>query len=170
MAATGPETITLRDPIDVTRAAGAGRVVVGYDGRWQAPVVLDFAADIAARSKCPLSVVTLFRSPGDVACFEDRPADGWHPQSVIRRRLDAAASRVRERHPLLRVAVHGLLFDDVSREDEPFCSARLLVLGERGAREPGGRPGSTSRTASSVLRAAVTCDVVEVQEAEVSVP
>lgn len=165
MAEEVPETLTLRE------VAGAGRVVVGYDGRWQAPVVLDFAADVAVKLNCPLSIVTLFRSSGDVACLETRPADGWHPQAVIRRTLDDAANHVRQRHPLLRVATHGLTFDAVTGKDEPFCSARLLVLGERGTRishgvVAGAPPGGG--TASGVLRAAITCDVVVVEEAEVA--
>src|SRR4051794_5573504 len=148
MAEARPENLPLPD------SAGPGRVVVGYDGRWQAPVVLDFAADAAARAGRPLSIVTLYRSPGDVACLEGRPADGWHPQTVIRHTLDAAAEHVRQRHPMLRVAVHPLRFDAVFLEDEPFCSARLLVLGERGAREPraGSGSGSACGTAGRALR------------------
>jgi hypothetical protein len=167
MAEAGPEHITAQD------SSGAGRVVVGYDGRWQAPIVLDFAADVAARSHRPLSIVTLYRSPDDVACLEGRPADGWHPQAVIRHTLEAAAAHVRHHHPSLRVAVHALRFDGVFPDDEPFCSARLLVLGERRARSSGSGSGSGSAsgcgTAGRVLRAAVTCDVVVVQEAEASV-
>jgi hypothetical protein len=166
MAEAGPQSITVHD------AAGPGRVVVGYDGRWQAPVVLDFAADVAARYEHPLSIVTLYRSPGDVACFESRPEDGWHPQTVIRRTLDAAAAHVRERHPMLRIAVHALSFDAVFPEDEPFSSARMLVLGERGTRHSASGTGGAPAcgTAGRTLRAAVSCDVVVVQEAEVSVP
>lgn len=138
-----------------------GRVVVGYDGRWQSPSVLEIGAKAAERFDCPLSIVTLYRSPDDLASLQARPLDGWHPQPTIRRHLQQAAQLLREQYPDLRISTHAVCFDDVRAGAEPFRSAALLVLGERHARA---LEVPAVRTAGAVLREATACSVVVVTE------
>lgn len=144
-------------------SAHGGRVLVGYDGRWQSPRVLDIAANEAVRRACPLAIATLVRAPEDPAAFLGRPADGWNPRTVVRRTLDEAARYVRLRHPDLRVTTHCVYFGDVDPAEEPFASASLLVLGQRHAYRP---DDAFYSRASQVLREATAADVVLIMDAE----
>ena len=138
-----------------------GTVIVGYDGRWQPPSVLEIGAKAAERFELPLSIVTLYRPVDDVASFDLRPLDGWNPLPAIRRTLHAAERLIRESHPDVRLSTHALCYDEVRRDVEPLRSGVLLVLGERPARAP---EVPALRTASALLREATACHVVVVRE------
>lgn len=138
-------------------SAFSGRVVVGFDGRWQPTTILDVAADEAIRLGRPLSVVTLIHSPAEVASLTGRPEDGWYPLPQIRRTLSEAANHIRQRHETLRVATQGLYFSELQADAEPFASAVLLVLGDHG--QSGGPDAGAEGlgAAARALRAATTC-------------
>jgi nucleotide-binding universal stress UspA family protein len=147
----------------MTMSTDYGRVVVGYDGRWQPPVILDVAAAEAERLGRAMSIVTLVRGPEDVASAQGRPRDGWQPQAQVWHLLNQATQRLRRRHGTARIAAHCLRFDDVHRDAEPFVSAVVLVLGEHGNHgvEPFGL-----ESASRKLRGAVECPVLLVPDDE----
>ncbi|MFI7587447.1 universal stress protein [Spongisporangium articulatum] len=131
-----------------------GRVVVGYDGRWQGPEVLDAAAAEAERRGVPLSLVTLIRVEDDAQCLSERPPYGRQARKVARRALDEARAYLAVRRPGLRVACHVLSFDEVDPEVEPFRSCAVLVLGDRGNHDAPPRAlGSASRRLSGAVAA-----------------
>lgn len=146
----------------MTNHLAAGRLLVGFDGRWQGTRSLDVAAAEAVKRGLPLSVVTLIHDPEEVASPHGRPADGRHQHKIVRQRLDEAARHVLVRRSSLRVATHLVTFSETVEEREPFTSAALLVIGGRGNHDvPAFSPGSASRR----LTVAVSCPVMVVPDA-----
>jgi hypothetical protein len=143
-----------------------GRVIAGWDGRWQSQHLLDVAATQAIRRHRPLSIVTLVHAPDEVASTEGHPPDGWQAKGTAGHSLEAAAHALGERFEDLRIATHCLWFSEVEPDLEPFASAVLLVIGER---DRHGNPAFGSGSASRRIRAVTACDVIEVPVDEVPV-
>jgi nucleotide-binding universal stress UspA family protein len=143
----------------VAGQGGAGRVVAGWDGRWQTRHLLEVAAAEAVRLGRPLSIVTLIHSPDEVASTEGHPADGWQAKKTAGHWLEPAAESLRQRYEDLRVATQCIWFADVAIAAEPFASAVLLVVGDC---DRHGNPAFLPESASQRLLDATDCDVLEV--------
>src|ERR1035441_6861992 len=113
-----------------TRAEHPRRVVVGVDGSEQGWPALAWAADEASRRGALLRVLHACDAPLE----DSRTASAVTPfvADKAERIIDAARSRVAERHPSLEVRA------DTSGDRAPYalieasCSADLLVVGARG--------------------------------------
>lgn len=172
-------------PKHAPMAADRGPVLVAYDGRWQTDELLVAGAYEAERRGRPLSIVTLFGTPDEVASFKPNAPDGpagpaepdrrdepdtpggWEPRQwttgeAPARAVAEAGDALARRFTQLPIATHCVPYDQVTAAGELFRSADLLVLGTRDLHD---RLAFARGSASGRLLAATSCPVLAFPDA-----
>ncbi len=134
-----------------------GRLLVGFDGRWQSHHrLLDRAAAEAERRGSGLLLVTILRSDREPRTTDGLGDPNEVTESMARRRLLDAQEALRLIYPDLDVETMAVPGPELLAERDALSQASLLVLGARGqGAELAFEPGSISDELLQAVRCAV---------------